>query len=381
MTVTSLDTQNRRSLVRKAYRMPKAKPSPVTAFTVDRKAFADAVGKVARFAPEQPPVPVLRGILLDAEALGVELTATDYADTAHLIVAAEVSQPGRFLLDGALLARILRNLPADTVRVEVDNSSATITSGRVTFRLLTMPTEDYPDMSEVPSVELDGVRPVGPGARENRLEHSRRAGRPLKLWRAPRATREPYEPTDLAPGAWITWTRHTRTSSTTSEIATVTGQVWASAGPRSVWAIAEGEPRPVLVSESRRGNTLNEFPEPAESVVRRRALSEGTLVVEAEDIRSGDMIVGQEPRGSCPAIEELGKASYAGAVVKAVGEKRKNTSYYYTSRGIDAFETPVTLCGDRTMRVMDFHVVRVIRSAEPVEELADLRNAALRDAA
>jgi hypothetical protein len=343
--------------------MPK-KPAPVAAFTADRKSFADAVGKVARFLPARCPVPVLRGILLTAEALGVELLATDYDDTARLFVAAEVDRPGRFLLDGAALARIVRNLPGDTVRVEVDGATAMVTSGAAMFRLLTMPTEDYPDMSAVDSVELDGVKPIGADGREREL-NARRGLDAVKMWRAPGAARKLYAPTDLAPGAWITWTRH---FSDSRPLETVTGQVWASAGPRAVWAIAEGEPRPVLVSESRRGNTLDEFPEPAESVVRRRALSEGTLVVEAEDLRPGDMIVGEESRGSHPAIEELGKAPYAGAVVEAIGEKRKITHYYFTSRGIDAFETPVTLSGDRTMRVADFHVVRVIRSAEHVEE-------------
>ena len=77
-----------------------------------------------------------------------------------------------------------------------------------------------------------------------------------KSWR-PSRSRSLYEPTDLQPGAWITWERRSpvpgKTTWTNRE--TMTGQVWSAApDDRSVWAIVEGETAPALVRDtSRRG--------------------------------------------------------------------------------------------------------------------------------
>src|SRR4051812_4955225 len=102
--------------------------NPAPSFTVDRKAFTDAIGKLARYLPERPVVPVLRGILLQVEAGAVRMTVTALTDTARATVPADVDQTGRVLVDGAVFARIVRNLPGETVFVAVEGAFATITS-------------------------------------------------------------------------------------------------------------------------------------------------------------------------------------------------------------------------------------------------------------
>jgi hypothetical protein len=190
--------------------------TPTTAFTIDRKSFADSVGKVARSLPVRPPVPVLGGILAEVDALGVTLTVTDYEVLARTFATADVEHPGRFLVLGEHLARIARHLPGDTVRVECDGRNVTIASGQTRFTLLTMPTEDYPDMSEVGpdstcrAVDMDSAKPATADGHERGL-YAKRGLATVKMWRAPGRASRLYEPTDLQPGTWITWERHSVT--------------------------------------------------------------------------------------------------------------------------------------------------------------------------
>ena len=87
-------------------------------FQVERDALADAVSWAARGLPNRPPVPVLAGVLVEADAEGtLTLSAFDYEVSARVSVPADVSESGRVLVSGRLLADIARNLPGKPVDV------------------------------------------------------------------------------------------------------------------------------------------------------------------------------------------------------------------------------------------------------------------------
>ena len=70
-------------------------------FRVERDVLAEAVSWVARGLPARPPVPVLSGILLVADAEGtVTLSAFDYEVSAKITIAADVAEPGTVLVLG-----------------------------------------------------------------------------------------------------------------------------------------------------------------------------------------------------------------------------------------------------------------------------------------
>jgi DNA polymerase-3 subunit beta len=120
-------------------------------FRVERDTLADAVTWVARALPSRPPVPVLAGILIDAEAEGVlRLSGFDYEVSARVEVAAEVSDPGTVLVSGKLLAEICRSLPGKPVDVVTDGTKVAVTCGASRFTLLTMPVEEYPTLPAMP---------------------------------------------------------------------------------------------------------------------------------------------------------------------------------------------------------------------------------------
>jgi DNA polymerase-3 subunit beta len=121
-------------------------------FRVEREVLADAVTWVARGLPARPPVPVLAGVLIEADDEGtLTLSAFDYEVSAKITVPADVSEGGTVLVLGRLLADISRNLPAKPVDVATDGNKVAVTCGSSRFSLMQMPAEDYPTLPTAPS--------------------------------------------------------------------------------------------------------------------------------------------------------------------------------------------------------------------------------------
>ena len=128
-------------------------------FRVERDVLAEAVTWAARGLPSRPPVPVLAGILIEAEEQGkLTLSAFDYEVSARITVAADVAEGGTVLVHGKLLADISRNLPGKSVDVGTDGNKVTVTCGSSRFSLLQMPSDEYPTLpvSPEPSGSIAG---------------------------------------------------------------------------------------------------------------------------------------------------------------------------------------------------------------------------------
>ncbi|MFV0464179.1 MAG: DNA polymerase III subunit beta [Nostocoides sp.] len=129
-------------------------------FRIERDVLADAVGWVARGLPARPPVPVLAGILLVADAEGsLTLSAFDYEVSARITVPADVDEHGEVLVGGRLLADISRNLPARPIDVETSGNKVEVVCGSSHFSLLQMPVDEYPTLPTSPegSGQIDGA--------------------------------------------------------------------------------------------------------------------------------------------------------------------------------------------------------------------------------
>ncbi len=120
-------------------------------FRVDRDVLADAVAWAARSLPVRPSVPVLAGLLIDATDEGLVLSSFDYETSARATLKAEVSEEGRALVSGRLLADICRSLPAKPVEMVLDGARVSLTCGSARFSLQTMPVSDYPALPEMPA--------------------------------------------------------------------------------------------------------------------------------------------------------------------------------------------------------------------------------------
>jgi len=123
-------------------------------FRVDRDVLAEAVAWTARSLPTRPPVPVLAGLLLDADGTdggGVSLSGFDYEVSTRMRVGAQVDEPGRALVTGRLLSDICKSLPDRPVTVAVEGAKVSLTCGSARFSLLTLPVEDYPALPDLPA--------------------------------------------------------------------------------------------------------------------------------------------------------------------------------------------------------------------------------------
>lgn len=124
-------------------------------FRVERDVLTEAVSWAARSLSPRPPVPVLSGLLLKAEAGTLSLASFDYEISARLEIPADIAEEGTILVSGRLLADICRSLPSAPVDVETDGSKVTLTCRSSRFHLATMPVNDYPELPALP--ELSGT--------------------------------------------------------------------------------------------------------------------------------------------------------------------------------------------------------------------------------
>jgi DNA polymerase-3 subunit beta len=128
-------------------------------FRVERDVLAEAVTWAARGLPNRPPVPVLAGVLLEADDDGtLTLSAFDYEVSARVTVVADVAEAGAVLVLGRLLADISRNLPALPVDIATEGNKVQLVCGSSRFTLLKMPADDYPTLpaSPAPSGTIPG---------------------------------------------------------------------------------------------------------------------------------------------------------------------------------------------------------------------------------
>ncbi|MDN4473884.1 DNA polymerase III subunit beta [Demequina zhanjiangensis] len=129
-------------------------------FSVDRDVLTDAVTWTSRAVPARPPVPVLAGVHIEADAQGVvRLSSFDYEVSARGEFPADVETAGEVLVSGRLLRDIANALPHKPVQFELDGTKVSVTCGASRFTLATMPVDQYPDLPQLPeqSGTIDGA--------------------------------------------------------------------------------------------------------------------------------------------------------------------------------------------------------------------------------
>jgi DNA polymerase-3 subunit beta len=120
-------------------------------FRVERDVLAESVAWAARSLPSRPSVPILAGLLIEAEEGQITLSGFDYETSVRVTVPAQVADAGRCLVSGRLVADISRSLPNQPVDFSVDGAKAQVTCGSSRFTLQTLPTDEYPALPEMPT--------------------------------------------------------------------------------------------------------------------------------------------------------------------------------------------------------------------------------------
>ena len=127
-------------------------------FQVNRDVLSEAVSFAVKMLPARTTLPILAGVLIEANAEGLVFSSFDYEVSTQTKVVATVETPGRVLVSGRLLAEIANRLPNAPVTFESIESRIQVSCGSANFTLLSMPVEEYPT---IPQVEGEtGVLPA-----------------------------------------------------------------------------------------------------------------------------------------------------------------------------------------------------------------------------
>lgn len=118
-------------------------------FQVNRDVFSEAVSFAVKLLPQRTTLPILSGVLIQANDDGLVLSSFDYEVSSRTEIQADVEEPGTVLVSGRLLAEIAGRLPNAPVKVSTEESRISVTCGSASFTLLSMPVEEYPSIPEI----------------------------------------------------------------------------------------------------------------------------------------------------------------------------------------------------------------------------------------
>jgi DNA polymerase-3 subunit beta len=121
-------------------------------FQVNKDVLSEAVSFAVRLLPQRTTLPILGGILIEADANALRLSVFDYEVSAQAEIVAKVETSGRVLVSGRLLSEIASKLPNAPVEFATDGSKVVVSCGSTKFSLLTMPVEEYPTLPEIPAI-------------------------------------------------------------------------------------------------------------------------------------------------------------------------------------------------------------------------------------
>jgi DNA polymerase-3 subunit beta len=118
-------------------------------FVVERDSLVDAVNWVSKSISNRPITTALLGIVIDASE-EITLSGSDLETSAKAKFKTEVSQKGKVLVPGRLLAEISRSLPAKPISFVLEGTRVLVSAGSAKFTLPTLPLSEYPSLPELP---------------------------------------------------------------------------------------------------------------------------------------------------------------------------------------------------------------------------------------
>ncbi len=125
---------------------------------IQRQDLLTALQRVQGVVEKRNTMPILANILLEAKKDGLDILATDLELAMRGLYKATVEEPGSVTFSARKLFEILKEIREPEVKLAVaDNSWVTIKAGRSEFRVVGLPSQDYPSL---PAIERDGLIPL-----------------------------------------------------------------------------------------------------------------------------------------------------------------------------------------------------------------------------
>ncbi len=103
-------------------------------------------------------MPILSNILIEAKQEGVEIVATDLEIGMRGLYKATVEKPGGITVSARKLYEIIKELTVSEIDItSSDNNWTTIQAGKSQFKIVGLPSTDYPAL---PTIEREGLIPL-----------------------------------------------------------------------------------------------------------------------------------------------------------------------------------------------------------------------------
>lgn len=129
--------------------------------TMARDELLTALHRVQGVVEKRNTMPSLANVLLEAKTEGLDIIATDLELGMRGIYKGKIEEPGSVTFPARKLYEILKEIKDPEVSITVtDQSLVTIRAGRSQFKVVGLPSKDFPPL---PAIEREGLIPL-PGA-------------------------------------------------------------------------------------------------------------------------------------------------------------------------------------------------------------------------
>jgi DNA polymerase-3 subunit beta len=125
---------------------------------IGREELLTGLQRVQGVVEKRNTMPILSNILLEAKQDGAEIVATDLEIGMRGLYKATVLEAGGVTISARKLYEIIKELPSGDIELtSSDNNWTTIQAGKSQFKVVGLPSSDYPAL---PSIEREGLTPL-----------------------------------------------------------------------------------------------------------------------------------------------------------------------------------------------------------------------------
>jgi DNA polymerase-3 subunit beta len=125
---------------------------------IAREELLTGLQRVQGVVEKRNTMPILSNILLEAKQEGAEIVATDLEIGMRGLYKATVLEPGGVTISARKLFEIIKELPPGDIELATgENNWTTIQAGKSQFKIVGLPSADYPAL---PVIEREGLTPL-----------------------------------------------------------------------------------------------------------------------------------------------------------------------------------------------------------------------------
>lgn len=122
-------------------------------FTCNQQILAKALNTVSKAVTVRTTIPILKGILIEAENGKIKLSASDLDMSIEKTIDAVIEEEGSLVVSAKLFSDIVRKLPNETLMIEtIDGTNVLIKTAGSEFTIVGQPADEFPDITDVGDV-------------------------------------------------------------------------------------------------------------------------------------------------------------------------------------------------------------------------------------